>query len=286
MESRSAFTLVELLVVIAIIGVLIALLLPAVQAARSAARRTACKNNLKQIGLALSTYADVHGTFPAGWIGFDPVARLPHPEGATGWSWNALLLPYMEHGTVWSGLIHFDRPVADPVHQAARVTVLPMFQCPEDPGDRTFDAVLAELAAANYVGAFGTDDIDDCTGMSPGSTCASNGVLFHNSGVRLAEITDGLSHTFVVGERSSRLGYSTWVGVVPGGDGAIVRIVGSFDHTPNHPTGHFDDFGSYHPGGCHFVMGDGSVQFVSQLVALSVYQAHATRSAGDIATEF
>ena len=100
-----AFTLVELLVVIAIIGILIALLLPAVQAAREAARRMSCTNNLKQLGLGLHMYHDVHKTLPIGWLGFDSSGK-PHFEGDPGWAWSARILPFIEQQSLYDNLIY------------------------------------------------------------------------------------------------------------------------------------------------------------------------------------
>jgi prepilin-type processing-associated H-X9-DG protein len=94
-------------------------------------------------------------------------------------------------------------------------------------------------------------------------------------------ITDGLSTTLFVGERSSRLGGSTWLGSVSGGEDNFVRILGVADHPPTHPTGHFDDFGSYHPTGANFLLGDGSVRLISQDIDQRVYQGMASKSGGE-----
>ncbi len=297
---RSAFTLVELLVVIAIIGVLIALLLPAVQAARQAANRTACRNNLRQIGLALHNYHGTHQSLPAGWIGIDPTTKRPAVQGEPGWGWACQLLPYLEQGAVSQSLISYGQPVMAARHKEARETVLPVFLCPSDIGEDTFflnaDSAadpnaattepLAKLAKANYVGAFGTTDIDPCEDLMIGDVCRSNGVFHHNSATRFRDISDGLSQTLVIGERWSLHGYSSWIGVVPGAEEALPRIVGTTDHVPNHAGGHFDDFGSYHAGGCHFVLGDGSVYFIAETIELAVYQSLATRADRDLVGEF
>ena len=137
-NSRKGFTLVELLVVIAIIGILKALLLPAVQAAREAARRMSCSNNLKQIGLALHNYHDSFKRFPPGWRGYDRVTGGPFWLGEPGWGWASALLPHLEQNTVSDALIRFELPITDPANARARVKHLAVFRCPSDTGDPTF----------------------------------------------------------------------------------------------------------------------------------------------------
>ena len=276
------FTLIELLVVIAIIGVLIALLLPAVQAAREAARRTACKNNLKQTGLALQMYHDVHRTLPAGWITATPMTPVgPDPEGEPGWGWAATILPFMEE-TATHNLIDPKLPISNTVNEAARTQYLPNLRCPSDvtaPEVFDLEGTSLKLARANYIGMFGTLEVEE----DPSS---GDGVFFHNSRIGFQGVTDGLSKTIMLGERSSKLGASTWVGVVPGAEEGMVRVVGSTDHTPNHPDSHFDDFSSFHSGGALFVLADGSVHFISDNIDLETYHALATRSTGDVAGEY
>jgi prepilin-type N-terminal cleavage/methylation domain-containing protein len=129
MVRKTGFTLVELLVVIAIIGILVALLLPAVQAAREAARTTSCKNNLHQIGLALHNFHDTNGTFPSGW------AANPGPEDGPGWGWLARTMSMMEANNLHDSI---DRslPISDPVNQPYREQVIPNFLCPSDPAEK------------------------------------------------------------------------------------------------------------------------------------------------------
>lgn len=303
------FTLVELLVVIAIIGVLIALLLPAVQAARAAARQTSCRNNMRQIGIALHNYHNAHQTLPSGWIGIDAITRRASVQGEPGWAWGALLLPYLEQQASATSVVRYERPVMDDSHETARTWVLSVFKCPADVGEDVFDLhaedehdhehdededdheeehgeILAQLAAANYVGSFGTTDIHPCSHLPVGQSCNSNGIFYHNSTTRFRDIRDGLSQTFMVGERWSEHGRSAWIGIVPEGEETLSRIVGTTDHVPNHEGGHFDDFGSYHSGGCHFVLADGSVHFIASTIELTVYQSLATRSDADVVGEF
>jgi prepilin-type N-terminal cleavage/methylation domain-containing protein len=290
---RRGFTLIELLVVIAIIAILIALLLPAVQQAREAARRAQCKNNLKQVGLALHNYHDNFNSLPPGWIGV--TAGASDIYGVNGWAWGSKILPQLDQSPLYSQL-NFNVKMEAPANLASRKLVLPAFRCPSDTGPDVWTIQdesgnnLAELATANYVGVFGVSDIDDCVDV-PLSPCNGEGALYQNSRVRFSDVSDGLSGTFLVGEHRSRrdpgLNWSsTWTGVVTDGDDAIVRVLGTTDHTPNHPSNHIDDFSSYHTGGAHFVFGDGAVRFVSTNIDLGVYQHMATRAAGDLVGDF
>lgn len=280
------FTLVELLVVITVIGILIALLLPAVQAAREAARRTSCFNNLKQVGLALHMYHDALRSLPSGWIAMDAATGLPLPDGEPGWAWGSLVLPYLEQVNLSDRLINYGLPITDPFHQAARGTSLKVYRCPSDPGDDFFDlhqeddpsVVLARLATGNYVGCFGHGEVELCEGRPPGTICTGEGTFFHMIAVRFGDIRDGLSNTILVGERSSRYGYSTWLGVVSGGEEALERVVGVADHPPNTKGIHLDDFSSQHPAGANFCLADGSVRLINERIDIQVFRAMGTRA--------
>ena len=294
MRKTRGFTLVELLVVIAIIGILVALLLPAVQAARAAARRASNKNNLKQIGLALHNYHGIHGTFPSGWIGVDSAGR-PDVEGGSGFGWAAMILPMMEQSPLYEQL-DFNTPIDSPANSEGRSTYLSIFRSPSDVGPDFWEigaenggGVLARLPTSSYIGCFGTTELHDCEGLPPGTTCEGNGVFFHNSRVRFADILDGTSNTLVVGERKTdaKLGwYSTWIGAVPEGEEAFARVLGAADHVPNSRANHFDDFSSNDPGGVHFLLGDGSVRFLNETINLEIYHGLATRAGGEVIGEF
>lgn len=296
LRPRKGFTLIELLVVIAIIGVLIALLLPAVQQAREAARRSQTKNYLKQIGIALHNYHERYNMFPSGWIGV--TNRQPDVEGKNGWGWAAMILPEVDQQPLFESL-NFRHPPTDPVNAIALKTALPVFRSPSDSSNDLWDleeeanpgTVLATLPTANFIGNFGTMELEDCEGLAVGMACTSDGVFFHNSKVSFRDFVDGSSNTFLVGQRKtdatkSPPWHSTWVGVIPGGEEAFARILGVADHTPNNPIGHLDDFSSSHSGGVHFLFGDGKVQFLSENIDQGVYQSLATRAGHEPVGEF
>ncbi len=301
LARKRGFTLVELLVVIAIIGILIALLLPAVQAAREAARRASCSNNLKQIGLGLHMYHDTFKQLPPGWWGFDPNTGAPDWFGLPGWAWSSTILPYMEQTAVYDGLVHFELPITDPANDDARVLPIAIFRCPSDVAPPTFplqDASGAgapchgsppfpvELATNNYVGMFGTVDFHL---VCPGTDCVGNGVFVLNRGMRFADIRDGLSNTLAVGERSSELAPSTWVGVVTCGEHAPARVCGVSSYPPNseeQPAHYFHNFSSRHPSGTQFLAADGSVKLISETIDEGTYHALSTRAAGDVVGQY
>jgi prepilin-type processing-associated H-X9-DG protein len=231
--------MVELLVVIAIIGLLIGLLLPAVQAAREAARRMQCRNNLKQMGLALHNYHSANRSFPAGFISrlADPNWRLP-PGNCTaapkelgpGWSLFATMLPYLEEGNFQNTLL-LDLAIDHPLNEVGRSTVVKHYRCPSDygpiqagiydcgdpPSDSNTPAlILGGLGATSYVGSLGGFE----PGGHPQSGCYEhqpfNGIFHRNSTVRNRDITDGLSNTVGIGERHSGFVAGAWAGILPG----------------------------------------------------------------------
>ena len=291
--------MVELLVVIAIIGILIGLLLPAIQAARETSRKMSCGNNLKQIGIALHLYHDTYNRLPAGWRGCDPHTGQPHWWGEPGWGWSAALLPYVEQASVSDNLIHLDLPITDPTNQEARELPLKVYRCPTDVGPSTFmlqggglylgtggGYQPVRLATGNYVGVFGTVDLHN---VCQGGSCEGNGSFFLNRGVRFADILDGLSETIVVGERCSKLAPSTWVGVVTGGEHAPARNVGVAAYPPNSeelPDYYFHNFSSFHPAGTNFLFGDGSVRLIAETIETQTYHALCTRAAGDVVAKY
>lgn len=303
MQRRHGFTLIELLVVIAIIAVLIALLLPAVQAAREAARRIQCCNNLKQIGLALHNYHDAVGAFPPGYL-----SRLG-PDGdniGPGWGWAAMILPQIEQSPLFNS-VNFSLAIETPANQTARLTKVNAFICPSDASFRaqftvvddstsstTLGSPICDVASSDYVGCFGTGDVSDIPGRDRGE-----GLFFRNRSVRIAEITDGTSHTLAVGEKSQNLARGTWTGAIsnaavtitelqaegglsPEGGGALVLShTGELDG-PNSKPAHADQFWARHPGGAQFAFADGSVRFIKEKRPLAILQALATRQGGEV----
>lgn len=294
-HNRSGFTLVELLVVIAIIGILVGLLLPAVQAAREAARRMQCSNNVRQLGIAMHNFESAYRTLPSGWISNGT-------SGAPGWGWGAKLLPFMESNNLY-GNINLDAEIDADAHQAVRETVVTTFVCPSDPFPNIFNItegdshhghnhsatgdddddhgrldehgdVLFQVAKSNYIGMFGTFELED-------APYNGNGMFFGNSSLKFRDVTDGLSNTLMIGERSGKLGGSIWHGNIPEAAESFARILGVSDHSPNDSHGHFEDFSSYHTGGVNFMRADTSTFFLPNSIDESVYHAMSTRAGGE-----
>lgn len=299
-QKARGFTLIELLVVIAIIAILIALLLPAVQQAREAARRTECKNNLKQIGLALHNYHDVFSMFPLGSFA-DLKVPLTDPKFVSQWGWAVMILPQLEQGNLFTALdpgpITLQDAFDDPVRLKLLTTPLPVFICPSDPeagvnrnrpilprGQKANPSctginVAAEvlLAKSNYPGCNGGGLVNDGILMIPwlqpfpqtGSPPPS---------VQIRDISDGTSNTIMVGERKSlnRQWAGYWAGYEfgCGGNTQNWAVVGRTLSRMNtgQSTGTLAAepdvaFGSAHVGGAHFLMADGSARFIGENIS-------------------
>jgi prepilin-type N-terminal cleavage/methylation domain-containing protein len=292
---RRGMTLIELLVVIAIVAVLIALLLPAVQQAREAARRTVCKNNLRQLGIALHNYHDAHSTFPPGYIQKDLSDAYEH----TGFGWGTMLLPFVEQSVLYQTL-DFESPTLPKI-------ALKGWQCPSDPriegqaawNDSAWgisgvppkmklqDNFVGFAAKASYVGNYGS---------APLSSQPGSGILFGNSSVRLRDMIDGSSVTFAAGERSMESGPAVWAGVhynqvkaatgttsAEQNDGHFV-LASTGAGLPVAPDGH--GFDSAHVGGLQMLIGDGSVRFVSENIDATTWNNLGNRSDGGVAGSF
>jgi prepilin-type processing-associated H-X9-DG protein len=312
-------TLVELLAVIAIIGLLVGMLLPAVQGARESARRMTCGNRIRQIGLAIEQHHAAQGAFPPG-------ASVSNTSCTAGGGtirqapWTVYALPALDQLAIYTRLdpgsptsrcaaLQGDgEPATD---AAAQNMVLPVFRCPSDP-----TAAWAE-PGCNYMGVQGggTAAEAECrTGTALNQRLRfSSGILHTNSRVTAGGIRDGLSNVFLVGEsrwwsyRATNVGWSNWFAwssanrTASGSSHPIVLAAATdpinnpvVDYDSSRPwvdaSGGFTNslylgthtraFGSRHPGGCHMAMADGSVHFVAQSIAIEIYRRLANRSDG------
>jgi prepilin-type N-terminal cleavage/methylation domain-containing protein/prepilin-type processing-associated H-X9-DG protein len=255
-RRAAAFSLIELLVVVAIIGVLLALLLPAVQKAREAASRTVCTNNLKQIGIALHAYHNVHHTFPPGGIEWRPPRNLTNRQLA----WCVFLLPYLEQDTVYKKL-NLAKPFDHSENAAGAAAVLPVFLCPSKP--RTEYRVEGR-GACDYGGIFGQ--------ALTGPNNPHNGTMLFDKPVRLAQITDGPSHTLMASEDTQR------------DDGEWINALNIFDVAfPINRGPIWDpDIHSEHPGGANGLFADGSVHFLRETMDVKILAAIVTRAGGEV----
>lgn len=291
-DFRSGFTLIELLVAISIIGILIALLLPAVMQAREAARRLSCKNRIKQIGLALHNYESSFQSFPPGYVSrqrlnsFNDWCRT----GATnnGAPWTTLTLPYLDESNRYHQFVFEEdfTPGGGNAGSSANhgqwILSLTKFQCPSDPNSDS------SRNNSNYVGVQGGGDKPACIGGSLSRLFYLNGVFYHNSHTRFRDISDGQANTFLVGEtkyQSTNMGWASTAKLdflgLPFTIAAAKEPINSSQYNPTGWEQVSIMFGSQHTGGCHFCLADGSVQFVSENINISVYQQLAIRNDGE-----
>ncbi len=299
-QQRRAFTLIELLVVIAIIAILIALLLPAVQQAREAARRSTCKNNLKQLGLGLHNYHDAHRVFPPNSNGAAP--NLPN-----GFSWRVKILPFVDQAPLYNKFNSSLR-ITDPAHLVLCQTIIPVYLCPSDPSP----SVKTDLHAnwcfpGNSTGASGatsSTSVCDIAGNTYNTTAAVTtysgicglhpdngpGGMFRRRQTfvtRFRDMTDGTSNVLAVGENSPKYNpFSAWVpsdSPVP-----TTHAINSSSLLCGPTPCQYPALGwpqttasqSFHEGGAHFLLGDGSVHFMSENMDLSLYRQLAHMSDG------
>ena len=278
LRRTRGFTLIELLVVIAIIAILIALLLPAVQQAREAARRSTCKNNMKQIGLAMHNYHDTFSRLPAGYI-------YRGGNGKANYGWSVAILPQMELANLYKKLDAGSDPLytrykagASAADKQLLQTVLPVYHCPSDTGGDVANAVKFgntdhfSVGYSSYVGAAGWSN----SPSYPTKDGDCGGMLWGNSYLRFAEITDGLSNTQLLGERPDRDFGASWLGVGRndsyGNNGTLRTLFrGSFQINFDYAAaGQPQNVGkgqsSEHTGGLNILVGDGSVKFLSENV--------------------
>jgi len=292
------FTLVELLVVIAIIGLLVALMLPAIQMAREAARKSHCANNLRQIGIALHNYMDSYKSFPPGYVS---AVRPDLDDDGPGWGWGSMLLPYFEQADLFR-LVAFSMAVDSNAMNSTRTKSVATFVCPSDgefqsiidvPSKKT-DGVICQMAAASYVGCAGS--------VRP--TCKIcrdrfDGVFGRNHPIQPREMQDGLSKTIAVGERSAFWSSAVMWGVVPDSKVVDHQQPGKYAGGPAYVLGttfkegfnieevpvdageeqtFAESFGSQHPGGCFFMFCDAGVRFVWNDADPAVMNVLSTRS--------
>ena len=314
LRHRPGFTLIELLVVIAIIAILIALLLPAVQQARESARRTQCKNNLKQIGLALHNYHDAHLTFPFG-----------QEDNTKSYSAISQMLPFLDQTPLYNQ-INFSLPHNHASNSQVRLTEIPAFRCPSD----LPNPVPATGGAINYMTNKGCGVIwRDATGTNAGLP-EQNGVMYYQSRIRIGDVTDGTSNTAAFAERALTDGnpgiISPLTDVFQGNPGApttpdqardmcravninnlanqvVNPIMGApwlhgqhaYQHidTPNQRSCGFFAVvranmppSSRHVGGVHVLLCDGAVRFVSENIDLKLWRAVGSRNGGELLGEF
>ena len=295
LSKSRGFTLIELLVVIAIIAILIALLLPAVQQAREAARRSQCKNNLKQIGLALHNYHDTHRCFPPGHVATQGNAATfgTNATCTVGYAWSTFCLPFMDQAPLYNTLqvgsanllvpvwddANTNQPVgvATAAMQTAAGTILAAYMCPSDAsGER--NPAYGNNAKSNYPAVWGNNSTAD-------TTSAPNGIFGYNSKTLIRAITDGTSNTFMVGERHATTSGvpntntgAIWLapmadyanpgsGVTSAGSArngnAVLGVIGTSLAMSSTSAAAFS---SIHEGGSHFLMADGAVKFVGENV--------------------
>lgn len=301
--SRAGFTLVELLVVIAIIGLLVALLLPAIQAAREAARRTECVNKLKQLGLGLHNYHDTYNVFPPGAITKTTRCRLDSGNTRTdgGPPWTVLILPFVEQSSLHDRF-DFSKPFASRWIDGAipntnfnlQFTTNRTFHCPSDPWSKP------DNSNNDYLGVMGGGSSPACSNSGNHQRVFfHNGIFYNRSRIDMASILDGTTNTYMVAESKyfkSRLQdeagpqtgkYYSWA--------SSLRIHVSWSAPPNLVAAYLainvpgisncewssKHMGSFHPGGCHVSMADASVHFLQETVDLTLHRRRGARDDGE-----
>lgn len=307
-SSRSArgFTLVELLVVIAIIGVLVALLLPAIQAAREAARRTQCSNNLKQIGLAMHGYHDTHQVLPYGSL----IVDVNDPTNTGASTWVAHILPFMEQQTIYD-LFNFHARMTDLVNRQAVTTPIDTFICPSDPQGAENPLIGGRVQpyhnqegsfALWYPASMGPTNNGVCSLFcpdSPNSWCcrqdepsapnfrfATVGIFGrHTMGRNFREIPDGTSQTMMVGEGLPE--QCAFLGAYHANYPMHDMVIALNNFTEPEDDEEFYracGFKSLHPGGANAVMADASVHFLTESIDYRLWCALGTRAGGESIT--
>lgn len=299
---RRAFTLTELLVVVAVIGILIALLLPAVQMAREAARRMSCQNNLRQLALAIHSYHDLYHVLPVS-IGPWPSGQRPAPQ-RNGKGWVVSLLPQVEQQPLYDqfqrgfeGDLFSGGGIGALICRDAMKTKLPLLACPSDSSVRylshsQFEWDQIDVSLTSYKGVLGDHRIGGALSTHPGTVpdChidgGCNGLFYrvnYQEPQSLSRITDGCSNTFMLGE-DIPLHNDHSAAFYANGD--YCSCHGKLNYLPNPPTPrdwwNVMTFRSHHPGGAHFGLSDGSVRFVSETVDYATYRGFCTKNRGEL----
>lgn len=259
-RAACGFTLVELLAVIAVVGVLVGLLLPAVQAARESARRSQCQNNLRQVGLALVAFHDARGAFPVGCTEWRSGGDLSKRQLA----WSARLLPYLEEQPLFEAL-DLSTAFDSPENAAGAAVALDVYICPSGERQRR---LVDGRGPTDYGGIYGE--------RITGPNNPAKGLMLLDDVVTIRNVTDGVSHTLAVGED------------VDFPDGQWINGRNLFDQATavNAAPPFENDLRSPHPGGAQGVMADGGVRFLSEQMPLDVLAAVCTRAGGEASHEF
>ncbi len=305
---RRGFTLIELLVVIAIIATLVAILLPAVQQAREAARRSTCKNNLKQLGIALHNYHDTHNVFPSGQyqsVSYD-VGATTNEKNKNRYCWMQMILPFMEQTALYDQLApQFSGSTAS-YQWTGRESIIPSFSCPSDPANPKVNSFGFH---GNYLAVHGGSSLQASSTDTSGRNC--NGIFFVQSAIRIADITDGTSNTAMMGEivlvptaeevaNADRRGayFNAQHGNVtlalrdnPNTPQPDMQYTGRYVSTSKAPAAVAGSYyrtnaRSYHQGGVQMTFADGSVRFLSENISNTTYLRLGNRKDGEVIGEF
>lgn len=296
-RNRSAFTLVELLVVIAIIGILIGMLLPAVQQVREAARRTSCANSVRQQIVALHNYESAHGFFPPAWNSPEPQGGFLSPwvqRFGNTYGWQTFIMPFLEENTVYD---QFDFSTSWTQVDGISTLHRPGYRCPSDRDDGEGHSKYSgpnagPNARSSYVMSIGSlSYVDRAEGLLPEMW----GVGWEDETTTFQSMSDGSSNVMVIGERDNFNMSSTgdhgavWVGLQGWREHSVTgrgpESGTDFENAPN-GTNHGFNFSSFHPVGINIALGDGSVHFLTETVNLDVMRRVCAKSDGEVTGSF
>lgn len=326
---RRGFTLIELLVVIATIGILVALLLPAVQQSRQAASRVSCKSRMHQLGIAMQNYASTHKIFPPGGVHMTTKKPGTVPSGNQRTDgrapWTVLILPFLEQTSLYNSFnmdgtfaARADLTILTPQENlTAQFQPVPFYTCPSDPNS-SFIGLYS-----NYAACQGGGTLDDAAGKT--DTAApryfyDNGMFFHNSSIKPDDLIDGTSKTVMIGETkyvgnpqsfASTNAWWPWSAAIRADDNqqlcSLFNISATVDPINFPQNGEYTEadvrrtqglaqgdnhggqqrvFGSWHQGGAHFLMADGSVLFLNENMDVATYRSLGKRADGIPTTGF